>query len=186
MSKKRRIKATAIPVPKTREEAEKLLGEIGLLQGNVSEIERRAAERVSSIQRAYSELAMPVNDQIQGKFEALHAYAEAHRHELLEGDSKSVKLATGTLSWRWTPPAIKLTKVEEVIARLQFRKLRQYLRTTVEVNKEALLEAGEEAVKALEIPGIKFTSREEFVAKPLESQIERVETVTATKTRRAA
>lgn len=188
MSKKR-IKAKAYPVPKTRQEAEELLGTIGSLQRKVGEYESKAAARIAGIQQAFAELAAPVNEQIEGAFQAVHAWAESNRGELCEGNSKTVKLATGLLTWRFTPPAVKLTKVEAILSQLRAEGLTQFIRTTEEVNKQALLEAGEEAVAARGIRGIKFTSHEEFAAKPSETGIERVETVTTvkpTKQRRAA
>lgn len=185
MSKKR-IKAKAYPAPKTREEAEQLLGAIGSLQRRAGEYDAKAAERVAGIQQAFAELVAPLNEQIEGAFQALHAWAESNRSELCKGDSKTVKFATGVIAWRFTPPAVKLTKVEAVLASLRAEGLTQFIRTTEEVNKQALLDAGEEAVAARGIKGIKFTSHEEFAAKPSETGIERVETVAPTKARRAA
>lgn len=182
MSKRKAIKTQALPMPETREEAEKLLGEIGMLQRRVGEYQAKASDRIAGISQAFAELVAPVNDQIEAKFQALHAFAEAHRKELLEGDSKTVKFTTGTLSWRFTPPAVKLTKPDAVLEQLKKRRLWDFVRTIQEVNREAILE---DPTKVEGIEGIKVTSREEFVAKPLETEIERVETVTTSK-RKAA
>jgi phage host-nuclease inhibitor protein Gam len=186
MSKRKGMKTKAIqyPVPKTREAAELLLGEIGLLQTKVTIHQEKCNARVTGIHQAFNELVAPVNEEIEAKFQALHTYAEANRGELLKGDTKSVKFATGLLAWRRTPLAVKLTKIADVIKELKARGLERFIRTIEEIDKEALLAChadDNDPVIVDCIPGIKFTSREEFVAKPLESQIERVETVAISK-----
>lgn len=186
MSKRKGIKTKAIqhPVPKTRDAAELLLSEIGLLQTKVAIHQEKCSARVAGIHQAFNELVAPVNEEIEAKFQALHTWAETNRGELLKGDAKTVKLASGALSWRRTPLAVKLTKVADVIKELKARGLERFIRTSEEVDKEALLAChadDNDPVIVDCIPGIKFTSREEFVAKPLESQIERVETVAISK-----
>jgi phage host-nuclease inhibitor protein Gam len=178
-SKKKGFKRNAIqvPVPQTREQAEKLLMEIGLLQAKAGGYQVKCDERVASVRQAFAELVAPVNDDIEAKFQALATYAESHRGELLKGNAKSVKLATGVLEWRFNPPSIGLTKVAEVLKQLKAKGLTQYIRITEEVDKEALLKAGETKVGELGIKGIKFNRVEQFAATPDETHLERVATV---------
>lgn len=175
MSKKpTRIKTSAIEAPTSQEEAEALLAEIGKLQGQVTGIETEMNNRLREIKDEYEKQAQPINEAITAKFQALHAWAEANKGELLKGKAKTAKLSTGELSWRTTPPGVRITKQPVVLETLKRLGLSDLIRTKDEVNKEGIL-ADPSRVEG--IAGISITQREEFVAKPFESQIERAEPV---------
>ena len=178
-----RMKAPALQVPANQIEAEQLLGDIGKLQRQVAGIELRMNERLAGIKASYEQEAQPLNAEIDEKFRALHAWAEAHRDELLAGRGKTVKLATGELSWRISPPSVRVTKPEAVIEALGRLGLERFVRTKKEIDKQAVL-AEPGAVAG--VKGISVTHPEEFVAKPFESAIEKVETVKATDLKRRA
>lgn len=189
MSKKKQIKTQALPVPATQQEAESLLSSIGERQRRITKLELELDTRLQATRESFGESISAVNEEITAKFQALHAWAEAHRGELLKGDSKSVKLTTGILSWRTTPPAVQITrgKAQEVMQQLTGARLSHCIRVTSEVNKEAILaEVAEDPEFLAHIAYIKVTSREEFVAKPYASEMERAETVKTTKERRIA
>lgn len=179
MSKKS-MKAVAIAVPSSQAEAEQLLADIGRLQRQVVKTEAEMNDVLISIKDKFEKLAQPLNEQIETKFQALHFWAEANRHELLKGKLKTVRLSTGELLWRNTPPAVKFkkgVKVDAIVAALKAAKLNDLVRVVEEVNKEAIL-AEPDRVKGIAV--IEIKSREEFVAKPFESQIERAEAVKKT------
>ena len=169
-----RIKATAIDVPKTQAEAELLLLVIGRAQREVKKIERDMNEHMAEIKDDFEKAAQPHNNAIVEKFQALHTWAEAHRDDLLIDKSKTAKLSSGELRWRWTPKKVTVKKVEDVISRLKRLKLNQFIRTKEEIDKEAIL--GDE--KAIEdVKGLSVSQKEEFVAIPFETNIERAEAV---------
>jgi phage host-nuclease inhibitor protein Gam len=177
---KKQIKTAAIAVPSTQAEAEKLLADIGRLQRQMVRIEADMNDHIAGIKDKHEKLAQPVNEEIESKFQALHAWAEAHRGELLKGKAKTAQLSTGELQWRITPPAVKFrrgAKVEAIVEQLEAAKLFDLVRTVKEVNKEMIL-ADPERVAG--IGSIEIKQREEFVAKPFESQIERAEPVKKT------
>jgi len=174
VSKPKPMKTDALAVPSSREEAEQLLADIGRLQRQVTTVESGMNDRLSKVKAEYELKAKPLNDEISDKFRALHVWAEANRHDLLKGRAKTAKLATGEVSWRITPPSVRITGVKVVIERLKQLGLHQMLRSKEEPNKEAILAAPD---KVEGVKGISITQREEFVAKPFESQIERVEVV---------
>lgn len=180
MSKsKKRIKATAFPiVPATREQAEAALHNIGVRQREIIRLEAAMNDELAAVKAKYEKQAQPLNEHIENLFQGVHIWAEANRSILLKGKSKTVKLATGELSWRNTPPSVSLPRkpkaLEAVIEELKRADLGHLVRVKEEVNKEAVLD-DTEAVKG--IAGIKIKQREEFVAKPFESQIERAEPV---------
>ncbi|MEW6330193.1 MAG: host-nuclease inhibitor Gam family protein [Pseudomonadota bacterium] len=177
MSKsKKRIKANAFPiVPATRQQAEEALQNIGTLQREIITLEAAMNDELAAIKAKYEKQAQPLNADIETYFQGLHIWAEANRAVLLKGHSKTAKLATGELLWRTTPPSVSLPKNQEaVIQALVKADLGHLIRTRQEVDKQAVLD-DPEAVKG--IAGIKIRQREEFVAKPFESQIERAEPV---------
>lgn len=179
MSKKR-MKTVAVAVPASQAEAEQLLADIGRLQRQVVKTEADMNDVLLSVKDRFEKLAQPLNEQIETKFQSLHIWAEAHRGELLKGKLKTVRLSTGELLWRNTPPAVKFKKyikVETIVAQLEAAKLFDLVRTVKEVNKDAILAKPERVAK---IAAIQIKSREEFVAKPFESQIERAEPVKKT------
>ncbi len=173
---KKRMKVVAIDVPSDQLGAERLLGDIGRLQRQVVKIEADMNDALATLKEKFERLAQPLNDEIEVKFRALHIWAEAHRHELLKGKSKTASLATGELQWRRTPPAVKVPAklAEAVIAALKNAGLNDLVRTREEINKDLILA---DPARVAGIRGIKIDNREEFVAKPFESQIERAEPV---------
>jgi phage host-nuclease inhibitor protein Gam len=171
-TKSNKMKTEALAVPKTQAEAEQLLGRIGKLQRQVAFVEVEMNEELAKVKGRFEGVAQPKLAEIDRSFQALHAWAEANKTTLLKGKAKTVKLATGEISWRSTPPAVMLKNVAGVIAQLKDKGLLDFLRIKVEVNKEAILA---EPAKAAGIKGLKIESREEFVAKPFESEIERAE-----------
>lgn len=177
MAKKRmKTKAAPIAIPRDQAEAEKLLADIGRLQRQVGRVEHDMNDALAAVKDKFEKAAQPLNEQIETKFQALHIWAEAHRDELLKGKAKTARLATGELQWRMTPPAVKIPRkiTEAVIANLKTLGLGDLVRTKEEINKEAIL-ADPKRVDG--VRGITIEQHEEFVAKPFESEIEKVEPV---------
>lgn len=166
----RKMKAPALNIPQSVDEAEALLGDLGKLQREVAAIEGKMNDRLAKVKADYEQKAAPSNEKVEQQFKALQAWAEVHKKSLLEGDSKTVRLGTGELGWRTSPAAVTLSKVAAVLKALKARKLKRFIRTKEEVNKDAILAdtKGVEGVK-----GIKISKAEHFWVKPFESQIER-------------
>lgn len=168
---KQRIKAKAVKVPQSREEASERVAEIGILQRKVAELEVEMNAELARVKKAHEDAAAPSNQAIEAKFEAVHAWAAAHREELCPGRKKTVKLTSGEISWRMTPRAVALKKVKDVIAELKRRRLKRFIRITEAVDKEAILKAPTAVAK---VAGITIGQREEFVVKPCLTEIEKV------------
>lgn len=178
--KTKNLKATAVQVPRTLDQAERMIGEIGELQRQVAGVENDMNELLASVKRKHEEIARPMNEKIEKLFQAVHMYAEAHRASLLDGDSKTVKLATGEIRWRNTPPSVRLkrNRQEALIEALKAAKLGRFVRSYDEIDKEAILK---EPDAIADLDGIEIAQHEEFVVKPFASQIERVAKVKAKK-----
>jgi len=99
----------------------------------------------------------------------LRIFAEAHRDELTnEGKKKTVDLGTGELGWRMRPPRVLLRNIPGVIESLQMLKLDRFLRTKLEVNKEAVLAEPEIAEQ---VKGITVKQDEDFFVVPAEDEL---------------
>lgn len=171
-SKKQKLKEDAVPTPTSREEAERLLAEIGREQREVSLIEQAMNEELEQVKAKHHEQAKPYNDSIEGKFAALHRWAEANRDSLLAKGGKTARLATGLLTWRLTPPKVNVRGTDKVLAALDRFGLTRFVRTKREIDKDAILREPE-AVEGVE--GLSISQKEEFAAVPDESEIERAE-----------
>lgn len=177
-SAKKKSIALTTPVPTTTPEAEALLFTIGEAQRQVAAIEVRMNEVLATARADFEAEAQPINTQIEQDFAALHVWAEAHKEALLIGKLKTARLATGEVSWRTSPPSVRVTKVDDVIKRLRALALDRFVRTKEEIDKEAVLREPD-AVEA--IKGIEISQKEEFVAKPHQSTIEKAATAVTAK-----
>lgn len=163
---------TESPVATSREHAEQLLFAIGRGQRQIRAIEVRMNDELAAIRQRYEAEAQPINAQLEADFSALAGWAEENKGELLEGEAKTVKLSTGELSWRLSPPSVRVVKPDEVIARLRELKLERFIREVYEqeVDKDCVLR---EPRAVAGVKGITIQQKEEFVAKPFESSIEK-------------
>lgn len=171
-SKKQRLKTDAVPTPASKEEAEQYLAAIGQDQREVSLIEQAMNEELEQVKAKYQEQAKPYNQRIEATFRALHNWAEANRDSLLKGRLKTVRLTTGTLTWRMTPPKVNVRGTEAVIAALERFGLDRFLRLKKEIDKDAILKEPQ-AVEGID--GLSISQKEEFAATPDETEIERAE-----------
>lgn len=178
MSKVTRIKSESFAVPQTREEADRLLMKMGELQQEISRIEADMNDALAPIKAQFEGKAAPINAEIEALFQGVHAWAEANRAAELKGESKTISLGAGALSWRLTPWSVTVRKADDIIKLLKVTRKKawkEFLRSKWEINKEAMLESAESRKAASEIPGISINRKEEFAAKPFASDIERVE-----------
>lgn len=161
------MKVVSRRVPQSREELEQWVAQIGELTRQIDEARADLDRTIAAATNMAAESVNPLKASQEELVCGVAAYAESHRDELtLGGKTKTVKLSTGTLHWRLTPPAVSLTKVAMVLAELKKRRLKRFIRTKEEVNKEALLE---EPKVAATIKGVKITQVEEFSIKPNET-----------------
>lgn len=170
-TRSKRMKATSTEVPTNKAEAEELLQAIGDMMRQVTVLETKMNDRLAAVKLEFERQAKPINEAIDQRFDALRIWAEANKSDLLKGKAKTAKLATGEISWRTTPPSVRITGVKVVIERLRQMGLTKFLRMKEDINKEAIL-ADPAAVEG--VKGISITQREELVVKPFEAEIERV------------
>jgi len=174
MAKKARTKTRGanLPVPQTREDAAAAVARHGALSRDVMRIEANLNDEIVALKARAEALSAPMQEQIAALTEGLRIWAEANRTILTnQHKTKTVDLGTGTLSWRSAPPKVKgipraKGAVAELIKKIKKLRLKQFVRTSEEVNREAMIADPEKAAK---VPGISIASEgESFEVVPFE------------------
>lgn len=170
----RKMKAAAVTAPETRVAAEAALQTIGVKQREIARLEADMNDRINELKAEYQAQIAPINEEIKENFQGLHIWAEANRKDLLVGRSKTVKMGTGEIAWRMAPPSCSVRGADAVIEALERQGKSEAIRLKKEVAKDVILN-DPDAYR--DIKGITVTQKEEFVVKPYETNVERVEVV---------
>ena len=156
-----------VPVPGSIGEASEQLARIGALRRDIEARKHTADNQVAEITRHIDEALTEPKQELAALEEGLRAYCEENRAALTDnGRTKTVKLATGRVSWRNLPAKVSVRGAKDVIARIKALGLTDFLREKTEVNKEAMLEKPDQAAA---IEGVTIGSGgEEFSIEPSE------------------
>lgn len=159
-----------LPVPQSREEAAATVTAIGDLNRKLARLTADMNDELAASKTHFEAEAEPHRRALEEKTEGLKIWAEANRQALTGGDkTKTVDLGTGVVKWRLRPPAVRLSKVEDVIARLKALGLARFLRTKEEVNKDAM-QAEPEVART--VAGVSIGSAgEDFIVEPFEAAL---------------
>lgn len=163
-------KAANVPVPQNRAEANAAIAEIGGCARFLDRLEADMNDLIAKVKEEHGKRADPMRERIEALTEGLKAYCEANRDELTNDRKvKFHRFDAGEISWRLRPAKVSLRGVEQVIADLKAKRLRRFLRFSVEVNKDAIL-ADAKAVAG--IKGITVGSEgEDFSVTPFEAAL---------------
>lgn len=167
--KKTRIKSVR-PLISTREQAERVLGELaGLaIQRDAHVNEMNAA--IVAIREAHEEPLAAIAKQMDEKTELLRGWAESNPEEF--GKRKSIDMTHGTLGFRTGTPKLKTIAGwtwARVLDALRASIEDNWLRTKVEVDKERMLAdhaAGTASDAVLKSYGVKVVQDEAFFVEP--------------------
>ena len=155
----------------SREQAQKDISMIGMLQREHGRISGELNDRISALTEAEAPRLKELQDRIGMLQAGVQTWCEANREQIC-GKGKTANLITGEVSWRQRPPSVRVTGEESVIDLLKRMTLGRFVRTKEAVNKEAILNEPE-AVSG--VPGIKvITGVEDFVITPFEVETEGV------------
>ena len=169
---KTRIKsaAAAVDVPQNREAAAAAIAAVGSASRSLQRIAAEMNDALAEIKEAYEREAEPFRREIEARTEGLRVFAEANRAALTNNYKvKTVALTTGELVWRMNPPSVRLVDTEEnVIAACEAADLREFVRYTPTLNREAIKGSPE---IARNIPGLKIGQSEAFVVVPFEVEL---------------
>ncbi len=162
----KRTKAAALTaIPQSEAEVAGAIARAGELMRAIAQ---RQAEADAEIQeagaRAKRDLAQPAEELDQVR-RGIQTYCEAHRDALTRGGRvKFAAFGSGTVRWRTRPAKVGLRQIATVIEAVRGLGLHQFLRTTVEVNKEAMLA---DPATARQVAGVTIGSEgEDFVIEP--------------------
>jgi phage host-nuclease inhibitor protein Gam len=171
-TRKTRIKsaAAAVDVPQSRESAAAAIAAIGIANREMQRINADMNDALAACKEAYEMEAEPYKLKIQELTDGLQIFAEANRATLTNNYKvKTVALTSGEITWRMNPPSVRLTDTEEnVIAACEAAGLREFVRYTPSVNREAMKANPEEAKH---IAGVRICQSEAFVVTPFEAEL---------------
>lgn len=159
-----------IAVPQSREEATQSLSRYGLLLREIGRIQAGLDDKISALKEIAEAKKNPLQEESADLMEGLRIWAEANRAALTNDNRvKTVDLGTGKIGWRLRPARVTVRGVDAVLDALRRLGLSRFVRTTEEVNKEAMLA---EPDMARTVPGITIGSAgEDFVLEPLTSPL---------------
>lgn len=170
----KRVKSEAVPylVPQDRDQASEFISEIGRLQRDRDRIQADMNDQMAKIKEQFEAQALPLAERIKLLSSGVQLFCEANRDELTDGRKvKYAILAAGKINWRMRPKKVNARGVEKIIQTLKAMGLGRFVRTTEEINKEALLD---EENLANSVPGITISQGEDFVITPHETNLEEV------------
>ena len=155
----------------SREEAEQIIREIGEKRRDVLRIEADMNDAVVELKQGYEQQAQPFKTEVADLITAVQNWVEQERDSLTNGGkTKTVKLATGEVSWRNNPPKVGLRGKDKIMASLKNLGLQRFIRTSEDIDKEAMLK---EPKIASEIAGVTIGSAgETLTIEPYEVEIE--------------
>lgn len=157
---------TKLPIKaENKADISKLIGKIGKARREIDKLNAKISEEVAKINAKYAEKLMVLQSEHDSLSTAVQIWCEANRHSLLDGDSKTANLTTGTVTWRTSKPSV-VCKVAspELIARLERFGLERFIRIKKELDKTAILK---DPQAIADIDGISVQQDvEEFSIKP--------------------
>lgn len=164
------LKTSAHAAPQSLDDLTAYVAELGATERKLARVRDQFNTRVELARRTAATKAEPLQTRRDELIRGIDSYVESHRDELTQGGkTKTVKLPSGEIQWRMTPPKVTLRKVQEILDYFKERKLNRFIRVKEEVDKTALLKEPE---VARAIPGISIGQVEELIVKPLDLEIE--------------
>lgn len=167
----KKIKApAAAKVPQSRDECAAQIRKLGDVQ---RQVERQAAamnDEIAKVTQLHQPELTRLNEQANALIAAITIWCEANRKALTDEDKvKTVNLVTGEVAWKKNPPSVTVRGVEAVLEALKRLRLKQFIRTKEEVNKEAIL--ADEKKRWRNVTGISVnTDAETFTITPFEQE----------------
>lgn len=171
-----RLTRPAVSRDITREEAEFLLSKIGAMQRTLQRLTLDLDDRIAQLKERGAGERAAIEAEIESLADKLQAWAEQNREELCKDGRKTVRLATGEIGWRMDPPSVRIRNVEMTLSKLKELRLKKFIRTKEEIDKQAILAEPEAVVT---IATITLVQAEKFAIKPDQSEIEPVELIRA-------
>ena len=151
----------------SRHEASLCLAEVGEIERELQAVSDRAAARIAEIKAEADKSASVCRKKIARRVEAMYAYFDEHRGGETDTE-KTMFLASGTIGERKAPYSAHVSSIEKAVRELLKRGLKQFVRTTEEVDKATILSTPENRELVKGIPGIRVDQKDIFYAKPMD------------------
>ena len=157
----RKPQKISVVAPQDMSEADQHLRDIGKLNIKLRDIDTDLRESTQDLKQQAEDQAKPLRLQKDALELGLQSWAQANRKNLTNsGRTKTVKLPSGEIKWRLLPAKVSLRGVPAVIEYLKANRLRKFLRTKTEVDKEAMLKSPDAARL---VPGVSIGSDGEAI-----------------------
>lgn len=141
---KKRMKAAAIDVPQTMEDAISRLARFAELEANLEQLSIATAAEKAEIDAARDSLAAPIIAELKAITSQMKPFWEARRQEITGGKRKSVILGGCEIGTRLGNPTLGYPKgqEEELVEELDALGFREWaLREVLELDKTAIVKA---------------------------------------------
>jgi phage host-nuclease inhibitor protein Gam len=145
-----RVKSPAVDAaPQTRQQVISSIADIGVHTRERQRIEAAMNDELAQVREKWETQAQEHSAEIVRLSAGVQSWCEANRVELTQGGkTKTVAFASGEVKWRMRPPSVGLRKVDDVIEALHSLGLEEFIRTSEEVNKDAILADPEREIRS--------------------------------------
>jgi phage host-nuclease inhibitor protein Gam len=162
-----RLKPSLI-IPKTREEAESIVGSIAEQKISESRTKALMDQRLKEVREDHEAQLAYINDKLTPLLMRIQAWAESNAGDF--GKLKSIEMIHGTIGWRVSPPTLKTLSGwtwQRVLDALKSLGHAPFIRTKEEVDKQAVLAQRENLLDGdLRQFGCKIVQEESFFVEP--------------------
>lgn len=159
----RRKKAEAVRVPADRAEAEEMMAEYVSIERDQMAARLFAEREIDAAKARRDAILTDLETDRAELFAGLKAWWEAGGAAEVGGRNRSAEIANATIGIHKTPPAVKLArkvKVADVVAwlrNLRWSRAKGFLRTKIELDKQAIIKACQADPKVAETFAEKLT-----------------------------
>lgn len=162
----------ATRVPQNKAECANDIKALGDVQRQFERSRAEMNDAIAHITKKFASVLEAQTTQMIALQTGIQTFCEANRAALLGGNGKTANFVTGEVSWRQRPPSVTIRGADSVIETLTRMNLSRFVRTKLEVNKEAMLNEAD-AVRG--IAGITVvTGVEDFSITPFALDVEAV------------
>lgn len=123
----------------SKAQAQVYIKAIGDNERKIGKLVAKMNDEIAKVSAKYAERITPLqamNDELET---AVKAWCEAHKAEILTGDSKTANLITGEVAWRAGKMSVVGKATPELIDRLERFGLHRFIRVKKELDKTAIL-----------------------------------------------
>jgi phage host-nuclease inhibitor protein Gam len=162
-------------VPKTREQAEAIVGDITEIKIEETAAKALMDQRLKDVRQEFEAQLSSINDQLTPLLLQIQAWAEANPAEF--GKAKSIDMLHGVIGWRISTPALKTLSGwtwARVLEALKSLGHAAFIRTKDDIDKAAIIGQRENLLDGdLRLFGCKIVSEESFFVEPKTTPVEK-------------